>query len=155
MLSDVEVMELHDLTVNLHSMARIQNSINWQKSRMHWLREGDANSKKFHGCMSNRRRQNTINMVDVDGVNVEGVHNIREAIFNHFSTHFKSLDVIRPEIQGFNFRKLSHVEAGNLTKLFSLAEVKQAVWDCDSFKSTGPDGVSFGFIKEFLGYFTG
>jgi len=144
-----EVTELHDLTVNLHSMARLQNSINWQKSRMHWLREGDANSKFFHGCMSSRRCQNTVNMVAVDGVSVEGVHNIREAIFTHFSTHFKSLDVNRPRVQGMHFRKLSYVEDGNLTKPFSRAEVKQAVWECDSFKSLGPDGVSFGFIKEF------
>jgi len=27
--------------------------------------------------------------------------------------------------------------------------VKQAVWNCDSCKSPGPDGVNFGFIKEF------
>lgn len=48
------------------------------------------------------------------------------------------------------FRKLSFVEGGMLTKPFSLAEVKQAVWECDSFKSSGLDGISFGFIKEFL-----
>ncbi|PNX63424.1 cysteine-rich receptor-like protein kinase, partial [Trifolium pratense] len=29
------------------------------------------------------------------------------------------------------------------------AEVKSAVWDCDSFKSPGPDGINFGFIKDF------
>jgi hypothetical protein len=28
--------------------------------------------------------------------------------------------------------------------------VKEDVWECDSFKSLGPDGVNFGFIKEFL-----
>jgi hypothetical protein len=28
-------------------------------------------------------------------------------------------------------------------------EVKAAVWDCDSFKSSGPDEVNFGFFKEF------
>ncbi|MCI47741.1 hypothetical protein A2U01_0068983, partial [Trifolium medium] len=27
--------------------------------------------------------------------------------------------------------------------------VKAAVWDCDSFKSSGPDGIYFGFIKDF------
>lgn len=27
--------------------------------------------------------------------------------------------------------------------------MKQEVWDCDSYKSSGPDGVSFGFKKEF------
>ncbi|PNX65115.1 cysteine-rich receptor-like protein kinase, partial [Trifolium pratense] len=28
-------------------------------------------------------------------------------------------------------------------------EVKSAVWDCDSYKSPGPDGINFGFIKDF------
>ena len=46
-LSDEEVAELHELSVNLHSMARLQNSINWQNSRMNWLAEGDANTNFF------------------------------------------------------------------------------------------------------------
>ena len=46
-LSDEEATELHELSLNLHSMARLQNSINWQNSRMQWLEEGDANSKFF------------------------------------------------------------------------------------------------------------
>ena len=41
------------------------------------------------------------------------------------------------------------VEEGGLTKLFSMDEVKEVVRDCDSFKILGPDGVNFGFIKEF------
>jgi len=52
-------------------------------------------------------------------------------------------------IEGLQFQKLSGVEAGALTKPFPQVEVKQAIWDCDSFKSSGPDGISFGFIKEF------
>jgi hypothetical protein len=41
------------------------------------------------------------------------------------------------------------VESNNLTKLFTEAEVSAAVWDCDSFKNPGPDGVNFGFFKNF------
>jgi hypothetical protein len=55
-LIEEEEEELHDLAVNLHSLARAQNSINWQKSRLNWLKEGDANSKFFHGYMSSRRQ---------------------------------------------------------------------------------------------------
>lgn len=33
---------------------------------------------------------------------------------------------------------------------FSLEEVKQAVWDCESFKSPGPHGINFSFINDFL-----
>jgi hypothetical protein len=137
-LLDEELVEVHDLSMHLHSLARVQNSINWQNSRLNWLKDGDANSKNFHGAMSGRRHHNSINMVSVDGLMVEGVHNVRSAVFHHFSTHFKSLGAVRPNIGGLQFRKL-----------FSQDEVKQAIWDCDSYKSPGPDGISFGFIKEF------
>lgn len=116
---------------------------------MIWLHEGDANTNFFHGVMSNRRRQNAINLVFVDGVNVEGVQNIRAAVYNHFSSHFKRVTTFRPSVEALPFRKLSLREAGNLTKPFSHEEVKQAVWDCDSVKSPGPNGISFNFIKRF------
>jgi len=95
-----EVSELRGLSLTLHSLARLQNSMNWQKSRLNWLKEGDANSKIFHGYMSQRRRQNAINVVFVDGGTVEGVHNIRAAVFHHFSTHFKKAGVDRPTVDG-------------------------------------------------------
>jgi hypothetical protein len=47
------------------------------------------------------------------------------------------------------FKQLSSVERGSLTWPFTGAEIKDAVWDCDSFKSPGPDGVNFGFFKDF------
>jgi len=46
-LADVEIMELHDLSLHLHSLSRAQNIINWQKSRMNWLQEGDPNTNIF------------------------------------------------------------------------------------------------------------
>jgi hypothetical protein len=30
-----------------------------------------------------------------------------------------------------------------------MEELKIAVWDCESYKCSGPDGVNFGFIKDF------
>jgi hypothetical protein len=100
-----EVSELHDLSVKLHSLARTQTSINWKKSRMNWLQEGDANSKFFHGFLSGRRRHNSINVVYVDDARVEGLLDIRAAIFNHFSNHYKSVAARRPGVDGLLFRK--------------------------------------------------
>jgi hypothetical protein len=144
-----EISELHELSAKLHSLAWTQTSINWQKSRLMWLQEGDANSKFFHGILEGRRRHNSINVLSVDGMRVEGVYNIRASVFNHFSNHYKSSAARCPGVDGLLFRKLSFRESSNLTKPFSLEEIKQAVWDCDSFKSPGPDGINFGFIKEF------
>jgi hypothetical protein len=50
---------------------------------------------------------------------------------------------VQPTLGNLQFRKLSFLEMGSLTKPFS------AVWDCDSFKSPGPNGINFGFIKNF------
>ena len=47
------------------------------------------------------------------------------------------------------FKALSGREGTGLINIFTVEEVKAAVWDCDSYKCPGPDGVSFGFIKYF------
>ena len=99
--------------------------------------------------MSSRRRHNTICSVLVDGVRIEGVHPVRHAIYTHFAQHFKSQSEVRPSVSNLQFRSLSVVEGGGLIKPFSVEEVKEAIWDCDSFKSQGLDGVNFGFIKDF------
>jgi len=46
------------------------------------------------------------------------------------------------------FRRLSIMDSTSLIRPFSLDEVKKAVWDCDNYKSPGPDEISFGFIKQ-------
>jgi len=85
----------------------------------------------------------------VDGVRIEGVHPVRNVVYTHFAQHFKSQYEERPSVSNLQFRSLTVVEGGGLIKPFSVDEVKEAIWDCDNFKSLGLDGVNFGFIKEF------
>jgi hypothetical protein len=148
-LADEDIEELHGFSEELYSLSRINSSICWQQSRMQWLRDGDANSKFFHGIMSSRHRRNAIQFFMVNGVLVEGVDNVRAAVFEHFSTHFQNSSVDRPSMDGIQFRSLTCRQGAGLIKPFSLDEVKATVWDCDSFKSPGPDGITFGFIKDF------
>lgn len=44
---------------------------------------------------------------------------------------------------------LSESESNELIAPFSEEEIRRAVWDCDSYKSPGPDDVTFSFIKQF------
>ncbi|GAU27943.1 hypothetical protein TSUD_146580 [Trifolium subterraneum] len=114
-LSEVEVVEVHEISSVIHSLSKLNASISWQQSRSLWLKEGDANSKYFHSIMANRRRGNAISLIHVEGGTLEGVQPIR----------------------------------GSLIKPFSVEEVKEAVWDCDCYKSLGPDGINFRFIRDF------
>jgi len=136
-----EMEELHELSVSLHSLSRVQSSMCWQKARLTWFQHGDANSKFFHGVMSSRSRRNAIQLIQVNGAEVQ--------VFSHFSSHFKVVHIERPGMEDMSFRRLSVMGSNNLIRPFSLEEVKQTVWDCDSFKSPGLDGISFGFIKQF------
>jgi len=85
----------------------------------------------------------------VNGTIVEGVNPVRQVVFMHFQNHFLSSPGPQPSVGNLQFRRLSFMEMGTLTKPFSVDEVKTTVWDCDSFKSPGPDGINFGFIKNF------
>ena len=88
-LSALESEELHTVSFDIPSLARVNTSIVWQQSRLHWLREGDANSKYFHSILLGRRRQNHLHSIVVDGAIVEGVYPVRQAVFSHFANHFK------------------------------------------------------------------
>ncbi|MCH79554.1 cysteine-rich receptor-like protein kinase [Trifolium medium] len=144
-----EVDELHSTTSDIHSLSHMNTSICWQQSRLQWLWEGDANTQYFHSVLANRRRRNSLSSIMVDGVRVEGVLPLRQAVFSHFSFHFRARGIERPTVDGLQFGTLSVTEGGSLVKPFTVEEVKAAVWDCDSYKSPGPDGINFGFMKEF------
>ena len=154
-MSAGEIEEMRGITHDIHSLSRVSTSISWKQSQILWLKDGDTNSKYFHTVLSSRRRRNAIVSLLVNGNIVEGVQPIRHAIYSHFKDHFAATNVSRPRVENLMFKNLSYVEGSGLIKPFSEGEVKAAIWDCDSFKSSGPDGVNLGFIKDFWEYSKG
>ncbi|GAU41193.1 hypothetical protein TSUD_26180 [Trifolium subterraneum] len=148
-LSEAELEELHGVTFDIHTLSRLHASVCWQQSRSLWLKEGDANSKYFHSVLASRRRGNAISSIVVDGVPVDGVSSVRQAVVSHFAAHFKTTNVVKPRVDDLLFNSLNQMECSSLIKPFTRDEVKAAVWDCDSYKSPGPDGINFGFTKDF------
>ncbi|GAU25950.1 hypothetical protein TSUD_16880 [Trifolium subterraneum] len=144
-----EVEELHSLPADILSLSKLQASMQWQKSRVLWLKEGDANSKFFHGVMSSRRQSNTIGSLIVEGRTVDRVPEVRQAVCHHFSHHFQKKLHYRLDISGLMFKSLTTEDNVGLIQPFLLEEIKEEVWDCDSFKCPGPDGINIGFLKEF------
>ncbi|PNX68616.1 cysteine-rich receptor-like protein kinase, partial [Trifolium pratense] len=87
--------------------------------------------------------------LQVDNTMVEGVVPIRNAVVSHFAAHFKAVTMERSGVENLAFKQLQVAEVSSLIKPFSMDEIKTAVWDCDSYKSPGPDGINFGFVKDF------
>jgi hypothetical protein len=133
----------------LFSLSKLKCSMLWQKPRMKWLKEGDANTKFFHRCMLNRRRINEISYIETNDRKVTEVQEIKQEIFYHFSALFKEQSVNRPLLENMDFNCIGVEENAVLTAEFSEEEIRKAVWECESSKCPGPDGINFGFIKEF------
>jgi len=149
LLSPYEIVEMRVITHEIHSLSRVNTNICWQQSRLLWLKNGDAYSKFFHTVLSSCQRRNSIISFVEEGHTVEGVQPICNVVFTHFRNHFKARSVGRPGVGNMPFKTLSMQDGGSLVKPFTVDEVKAAVWDCDSFKSPGLDGVNFGFITKF------
>jgi len=122
-----EIEELHSLSSDFRSLSRINTNMQWQKSRLLWLKEGDANTKFYYNVMSSRRRVNSIFSLSINSAIVEGVEGIRGLVFNNFSSHFQYVAAERPCIENLSFNKLNVGQCGELTKPFSVDEVKQVV----------------------------
>nr|GFB71652.1 RNA-directed DNA polymerase, eukaryota [Tanacetum cinerariifolium] len=87
---------------------------------------GDENSKFFHGIINRKRANLSIKGVMVDGEWVDEPSRVKEEFRTYFSSRFQD-----PE------------------KPVSRDEIRDAVWDCGTNKSPGPDGFSFEFFQKF------
>ncbi|KAB2630796.1 hypothetical protein D8674_008315 [Pyrus ussuriensis x Pyrus communis] len=131
---------------------RLQEESYWcQRSRVKWLREGDANTQFFHSSTLQRRRRNKIvKLRDENGNWVENPSQVRHLVDNHFSSVFSSagdrnwgslLDCINPSVS------TEMNEA--LTAPVTEEEIKEAAGNMGGLKAPGPDGFQGIFYQTY------
>ncbi|GJU37502.1 RNA-directed DNA polymerase, eukaryota [Tanacetum coccineum] len=119
-----------------------------QKAKLKWALEGDENSQFFHGIINNRRNRARINGLNIQGDWVTEHLTIKNHILNFFSNRFNEENCSRPQFTSSLFKQLSQDDIKFLDCSFTTLEIKEAVWDCGSSKSLGPDGFTFTFFKK-------
>ncbi|KAB2632299.1 hypothetical protein D8674_028546 [Pyrus ussuriensis x Pyrus communis] len=131
---------------------RLQEESYWcQRSRVKWLREGDANTQFFHSSTLQRRRRNKIvKLRDENGNWVESPAQVRNLVDNHFTSVFSSagdrnwgslLDCINPSVS------LEMNEA--LIAPVTEEEIKAAAVNMGGLKAPGPDGFQGIFYQTY------
>ncbi|GJW39680.1 hypothetical protein Tco_0065525 [Tanacetum coccineum] len=98
-----------------------------QKAQVKWDIEGIENTKFFHGLINQKRKNQTINGIMVEGNWITDPSLNKDAYFQFYKVKFQ------PKTP----RPVTH------------EEIKEAVWDCGSSKAPGPDGFSFAFVKKY------
>lgn len=129
--------------------ALFRESLLKQQSRSKRL-QGDSNSKYFHIIINWRRRQNMIR-----GINVNagyGRRNLKK--WKNMHGIFSKIGLVRriggrPCLDGVMFERITHEDNTMLIGKFGEMEIQEAIWECGSAKSLGPNGYNFRFIKKF------
>jgi hypothetical protein len=130
----------------------IRYDILWkQKSHELWLRNGDRNTKFFHLSTIIRRRHNSIDAIRAD----DGKWIIdQKAIENHLRDKFKLLfseeEVsFPPNLDNLLSPILTAEENSELCRIPSSKEVRRVIFDMQSLKAPGPDGLPPLFYKQY------
>ncbi|GJS48187.1 RNA-directed DNA polymerase, eukaryota, reverse transcriptase zinc-binding domain protein [Tanacetum coccineum] len=121
-----------------------------QKAKVKWLSEGDQNTTYFHGILKFRKHKGRIESIcDEIGMRFEG-----DNVVNVFVEHFKKFIGSKHEVQPLESTEvdfdivLNKEEANAMIGQVTDEEIKEAIFDIDCNKASGPNGYTSGFFKK-------
>ncbi|XP_071712309.1 uncharacterized protein [Rutidosis leptorrhynchoides] len=118
----------------------IKSKMLQQKARVHWILDGDENTKYFHSILKRKNTTNNIRGLDVDGVWIDCPNDIKDAVFRHFKQIFTKRTMESPSLEELRYPTLNSDNAAMLEMRFSEKEIHDAIMECGSTKAPGPDG---------------
>ncbi|XP_057720241.1 uncharacterized protein LOC130934716 [Arachis stenosperma] len=130
----------------------VRKEIHWKHmSRSRQAKEMEKNTRYFHNIASARRRNNRIDTLLINGRLVRNQARIKIPIGGYYKElyHQESSPMVgfRDGLVG----RIEQEESANLEALPTAEEIREAVWDCESFKTPGYDGYNMNFIKRCWG----
>nr|XP_025628468.1 uncharacterized protein LOC112721637 [Arachis hypogaea] len=120
----------------------VRQDVHWkQMSRSRHAKEMDRNTKYFHHVASARRQNNRIESLQINGRTVRNQARIKVAIRDFYKRLYHQEESPKVSFRDGLVNRLEREEAEGLEVLPTVEEVKEAVWDCESSKAPGSDGM--------------
>ncbi|KAJ9536694.1 hypothetical protein OSB04_un000167 [Centaurea solstitialis] len=120
-----------------------------QRAKVHWLREGDTNTRCFHNVVRERRHLNQVRSV----CNMDGVFVHDDDVPNAFLDHLKSYlgmsdDALDPLMPTELFQnRLCLGDALHMIRPILDSEIRDAMFQIGKDKAPGSDGFTSQFFK--------
>nr|GFA73109.1 RNA-directed DNA polymerase, eukaryota [Tanacetum cinerariifolium] len=80
---------------------------------------------------------------------IENQDLVKKEFLNHFKNRFGRPNKTRPVLVTEFSRQLNSMQHMDMEADVTIEEIKNAVWDCGTDKSPGPNGFSFDFYRRF------
>jgi hypothetical protein len=134
-----------------HARLLIQEETYWrQRAKMHWLKEGDLNTKFFHMSASTRQRSKKIvKLVNDVNMEVTGQPELCEVVRSYFDQLFKANTAVHDPILSLIRPRITQDDNDRLAAPISKEELKEALFQMHPDKAPGPDGFNPAFYQHF------
>ncbi|GKB03041.1 RNA-directed DNA polymerase, eukaryota, reverse transcriptase zinc-binding domain protein [Tanacetum coccineum] len=121
-----------------------------QKAKIKCLSEGDQNTTYFYEILKSRKHKGRIKSICNENGNRYDGDKVAKAFFEHFKKFLGTKQVVQPlSSVDINLEKtLSEDEAKDMISMVTNDEIKEAIFDIDSNKASGPDGYTSRFFKK-------
>jgi hypothetical protein len=117
---------------------------------MHWLKEGDLNTKFFHMSATTRQKKKKIvKIVNEANVEVKSQPEICETARNYFEHLFQANITAHDPILSIITPKITEEDNGRLVAPITKEELKAALFQMHPHKAPGPDGFNPVFYQHF------
>ncbi|GJX74146.1 hypothetical protein Tco_0312741 [Tanacetum coccineum] len=146
---DVEARTKAAQSLNDYTEAsRDELSLLQQKAKIQWLKEGDKNTTFFHSMIKSRRNKNIVEIIKDENGKVYERSSVAEQFVIHFENFLGDAKPVQPVDESFFINKINMEDADTMIRDVTNDEIKEAIFDIDSNKASGPDGFSSEFFKK-------
>jgi hypothetical protein len=136
-LDEAELLVRKEKFNILWMLLKSKDSMEFQKSRSRWLKEGDANSSFFLACVKCRKKSNSIVALKKGSSWLSNPYVVRAEVVDYFKNHFQEVSWDRPKLDGLSFVLLNGDQCAGLEGRF----LEEEVWAV----------VAVNFFKKFWG----
>jgi hypothetical protein len=123
------------------ALSSLERTVARQRSRIHWIREGDANTRLFHAVANGRKAKNFIPVVRIGTERVTDQCEKEEAFHQ---AYLQLLGTIQNRELTLDLRELGMQckaeELRDLGEIFSEEEVWSIIKEMPPDRAPGPDG---------------
>lgn len=153
--SNSDQHEIRKITDEMNELLYREEMLWLQRSRIDWLKEGDRNTKFFHGRAVWRSRKNKIEKLKAADGNV---YSNQETMGTMATNYFKELFTKDPNLVPANVANLFAPQVSSATNEalcadFSEEEISTALFQIGPIKAPGPDGFPARFFQRNWGLF--
>ncbi|GAU22462.1 hypothetical protein TSUD_123490 [Trifolium subterraneum] len=150
-LEDGEVSLQYQELSEKHATLLIQEEGYWkQRAKMHWLQEGDMNTRFFHMSATARSKKKEVTKLVADnGTEAHTQEELCEVTKSYFDNLFKPIDGDHDLVLNLIQPRVTDDDNFFLTAPITKVEIQQALFQMHPDKSLGPDGFNPYFYQRF------